>query len=119
LTGAPLEDERARVEACRQIVTSGGAEIVALSLGHEGAMLVTGGGAWRAPALPMKIVSAVGAGDSFVAGMVWSMARGHSLVDAFRCGVAAGSAALLTPGTELSHADDIHRLLKDVTATPV
>ena len=119
LTGAPLDDERARIDACRRIVETGGTEIVALSLGHEGAMLVTRDGAWRAPALPVKVVSAVGAGDSFVAGMVWSLASGHDLVDAFRCGVAAGSAALLTPGTELSHANDIHRLLKDVTVTPV
>jgi 6-phosphofructokinase 2 len=119
LTGAPLDDERARVDACRQIVASGGAQIVALSLGHEGAMLVTRDQAWRAPALPVKIASAVGAGDSFVAGMVWSLAEGHDLVDAFRCGVASGSAALLTPGTELSYAEDIHRMLPQVAVIPL
>jgi len=119
LTQASIEDERTRVDACSRIIATGGAEIVALSLGHEGAMLVTRDGAWRAPALSVKTVSAVGAGDSFVAGMVWSLARGHGLVDAFRCGVAAGSAALLTPGTELSHAEDIHRLLPQVAVTPL
>jgi 6-phosphofructokinase 2 len=119
LVQAPLDDERARVDACRGIVASGGAEIVALSLGHEGAMLVTRDGAWRAPALAVKTNSAVGAGDSFVAAMVWSLASGHGLVDAFRCGVAAGSAALLTPGTELSYPEDIHRLLPQVTVTPL
>ena len=119
LTNAPLEDERTRIEACRRIVAAGAAEIVALSLGHEGALMVTQDGAWRAPALPVQIVSAVGAGDSFLGAMVWALASGQSLVEGFRWGVAAGSAALLTPGTELSHADDIRRLLPDVTVTPV
>jgi 6-phosphofructokinase 2 len=119
LTNAKLDHERDRVEACRTIVAGGGAEIIALSLGHEGALLVTRDGAWRAPPLAVKTVSAVGAGDSFLGAMVWSLASGHDLVEAFRCGVAAGSAALLTPGTELSHADDIHRLLPQVSVAPV
>ena len=119
LSQMSLDDERARVSACRHIIASGGAEIVALSLGHEGALLVTRDGAWRAPALPIKTVSAVGAGDSFLGAMVWSLSSGNDLVEAFRCGVAAGSAALLTPGTELSYADDIRRLLPEVAVTPV
>ena len=119
LTGASLDGERERLDACRQIIATGGAEIVALTLGHEGAMLVTCDGAWRAPPLAVKTVSAVGAGDSFVGAMVWSLANGDALVDAFRWGVAAGSAALLTPGTELSYADDIRRLLAEVSLVPL
>jgi 6-phosphofructokinase 2 len=118
LTGMPLADDGERITACRQVIDKA-VEAVALSLGHEGAMLVTRDGAWRAPALRVKTVSAVGAGDSFLGAMVWALADGCDLVDAFRWGVAAGSAALLSSGTELSHADDIRRLLPEVTITAV
>ncbi|MPZ57006.1 MAG: hexose kinase [Rhizobiales bacterium] len=119
LTQAPLDTEHARVDACRRIIAAGGAEVVALSLGHEGALLMTRDGAWRAPALPVKTVSAVGAGDSFLGAMVWTLSNGEGLVDAFRCGVAAGSAALLTPGTELAYPEDIRRLVAEVSVTPI
>jgi 6-phosphofructokinase 2 len=114
LVGRPLDDEGAWVEACRGIVDAKQAAVVVLTLGHQGALLVTREGAWRAPALNVKPVSAVGAGDSFLGGMVWSLASGHGLEAAFRYGVACGTAALLTPGTELCHRDDVQRLLADV-----
>jgi 6-phosphofructokinase 2 len=47
--------------------------------------------------MAIEVVSAVGAGDSFVGGMVSALAHGKSLEDAFRVAVAAGSAAVLTP----------------------
>jgi 6-phosphofructokinase 2 len=102
MTGLSLDDQDSRIDAARQLVEAGRVQIVALSLGHEGALFVTGEGAWRAPALEVELVSAVGAGDSFVGGLVWSLASGHDLEEAFRYALAAGSAALLTPGTELS-----------------
>jgi len=46
--------------------------------------------------------------------MIWALASGHTLDEAFRYGIAAGSAALLVPGTELSQRQDIERLVKDV-----
>ena len=46
--------------------------------------------------------------------MIWSLAEGHALETAFRYGVAAGSAALLMPGTELCQREDVERLIEDV-----
>ena len=114
MTGRPLDDLDARIAACRQLVEAGRSDIVALSLGHQGALFVSADGAWRAPALEVKLVSAVGAGDSFLGGLTWSLASGHGLDEAFRYALAAGSAALLTPGTELARAEDILRLHKEV-----
>jgi 6-phosphofructokinase 2 len=114
LTGDTLDDQEARITAARRLVEAGRTEIVALSLGHDGALFVTADAAWGARALDVKVVSAVGAGDSFVGGLTWSLAAGHGLEEAFRYALAAGSAALLTPGTELSLADDIHRLYPEV-----
>jgi len=114
LTGHPLETEQAWARAAGDIVARGNAHVVALSLGHRGALLAANGVRLRAPALPVKIASTVGAGDSFLAAMVWRLASGASLEDAFRHGVAGGTAALLAPGTSLAHKDDVERLARSV-----
>jgi 6-phosphofructokinase 2 len=114
LAHAALSDQTERIGACRSLIKTGGAEVVALTLGASGALLVTRDAAHLARSPPVKPVSAVGAGDSFVGGTVWSLAAGHSILDAFRYGVAAGSAAVLNPGTELCHAGDVARLYECV-----
>ncbi|TNE63100.1 MAG: 1-phosphofructokinase family hexose kinase [Alphaproteobacteria bacterium] len=111
LTGETLVDEASQLAACRALVADGKTEAVALSLGADGALLVTADGAWRARGPDEKVASAVGAGDSFVAGLAWALADGKSMDEALRAGMAAGTAAVLTPGTELCHARDVDRLL--------
>jgi len=111
----PLETEADWIPACRRLVERGQVEVVALTLGDRGALLVTCDRVLRAPALAIKPVSVVGAGDSFLGAMTWSLAAGHSLETAFRYGVAGGSAALLMPGTELCRREDVERLVNDVT----
>ena len=86
-----------------------------LTLGDQGALFATGEQVWRAPVLPIKPVSAVGAGDSFLGGMIWSLAAGHDLDMAFRYGMAAGGATLLSRGTGLCQPDDVNRLYSTVT----
>ncbi|MFN3745881.1 MAG: 1-phosphofructokinase family hexose kinase [Hyphomicrobiaceae bacterium] len=114
LTGQSLDTETSRVEVCRSLVEAGRAEAVALTLGDQGALLVTHDVALRANALPIEAVSSVGAGDSFLGAMVWAIASGHNLDEAFRYGVAAGSAALMTPGTELCRLEDVSALYGQV-----
>lgn len=114
LIGKPLESEDDRIAACRDLISGGRIEMVALTQGSAGALLVTADQAWRAHPLPIRPVSTVGAGDSFMGGMVWALSCGRSVDEAFRHGAAAGAAALLTHGTELSHAEDVRRLLGDV-----
>lgn len=112
--GAALDSEADRIAACRKLIADGGAQAVALTLGEEGALLVTAAHAWRAAPLQIEVVSAVGAGDSFLGGMVAALAAGQDWDAAFRMAVAAGSAAVMSPGTELSRADDVRRLMKEV-----
>ena len=81
-------------------------------------LLVTRDRALRAPSVPLQPVSSVGAGDSFVGAMVWALANDMSLEEAFRYGMAAGSAALLTPGTELCKKEDVERLYGEVQLFP-
>ena len=119
LAGAELANQNDWIDAARQYIEAGHVELVALSLGHLGALLVTREQALRSQALPIKPVSAVGAGDSFLGAMVFSLAKGNSLADAFRLGVAAGSAALINEGTELCRPEDVYRLRSLVTIEPV
>lgn len=107
LTGCDLQEESQWHAAALQLVYSGQAQWVALSLGERGALLVGVDGAWRADALQVPVASVTGAGDSFLAAMVWALSRGTSPVEAFRYAVAAGTAALLTAGTHLCNKEDV------------
>lgn len=118
LTGRPLSTEPQWREAAQQIIQDGQAQIVALSLGEEGALLVTADKVLRARSVPVKVESTIGAGDSFVGGLIWALNRHADLEQAFRYGMAAGAAALLTAGTALCQAADVERLHNDVVVTP-
>jgi len=114
LAQVPLDDDESQLEACRRLVEGERADIVALTLGDQGALLVTRDSAWRADPLKVNALTSVGAGDSFLGGMVWSIASNHRLEDALGYAIAAGSAALLGYGTELCHAEDVWRLRPSV-----
>jgi 6-phosphofructokinase 2 len=88
--------------------------MVALTLGDQGALLVTAERAWRAQPMKIEMVSTVGAGDSFLGGMVAALAAGKPLDEAFRVAMAAASAAVMSPGTELCREADVKRLLPQV-----
>jgi 6-phosphofructokinase 2 len=113
--GETLDDERAWTRACGRLIEDQRAEIVALTLGDRGAMLVTRDRVIRAEVPPITAVSSVGAGDSFLGAVVWGLTAGHDLAHVLRLGVAAGSSAVLNPGTELAHPDDTRRLVDAVT----
>ena len=81
-----------------------------MSLGAAGALLATGEGTRRLAPPPVKAKSAVGAGDSFVGAMTLALARGQAVEDAFAYAVAAGTAAVLSVGTELCKRPDVERL---------
>ncbi|MBI3703155.1 MAG: 1-phosphofructokinase family hexose kinase [Rhizobiales bacterium] len=114
LSGMPLDSDTERIAACRKLVADRRAQAVALTLGEQGALLVTAAQAWRARPLAIEAVSTVGAGDSFLGGMVAALAQGRAPDEAFRVAVAAASAAVLSPGTELCRAEDVKRLLPQV-----
>ncbi|WP_457651419.1 1-phosphofructokinase family hexose kinase [Rhodocaloribacter sp.] len=119
LAGKPLEDETSVEREAGKLIAEGRCEAVVVSLGGGGALLATKAGLLRfhAPAVPIR--SKVGAGDSMVAGLTLALARGRPLPEAVRFGVAAGTAAVMTPGTELCRRADVERLYPRVTATPL
>ena len=116
LTGRELASDEEIAESAQAIVSRGEAEHVAVTMGRDGALLANAAGTLRLPAIEADVASAVGAGDSFVAAMVHALASGRDPEDAFRYGIAGGTAAILTPGTDLARPADIARLYEQAQA---
>lgn len=114
--GRPLRRWQDRIEAVRAL-RSRGIRVVMLSMGREGALCSADGleGVWHAVAPSVRVVSAVGAGDSSVAGLLIGWLRRGDWHEGFRLAMACGAACALTPGTELCHRRDVRRLLPRVT----
>lgn len=105
LIGSPLSDEGSTLEAARKL-RDGGIPQVLVTRGKQGAIGV-GEIEIRGIAPKVRAISAVGSGDAFLAGVVLTLSRGGSLEEAMRLGIACGTAAVLTPGTELCHRREV------------
>jgi len=114
IVGHTIEDEKEQEDFARQLVEQGKCEILVLSLGQAGALLVTREGKQRIRSPSVRVRSKVGAGDSMVAGIVLGLSRGMSPARCVRFGIAAGAAAAMTPGTELCHREDVERLFESI-----
>lgn len=114
VVGRPLPDDASRRAAIQELIRSGTAELLAVTLGEEGALLGASDGIRYLPSPRVERRSAVGAGDSFVAAMTLGIAEGRSVDDAFALAVAAGAAAVMTPATELCHRSDVEQLYEQL-----
>lgn len=114
LTGQEMGDEEEQHEVLQQIISEGRVRYIVLSLGAAGAVFAGPGRIERLRAPTVPIRSKVGAGDSMVAGIVWALAEGYSPLAAARLGVAAGAAAVKTPGTELCYREDVVALYDQI-----
>jgi 6-phosphofructokinase 2 len=109
LVGADLSDPRALEAAARDLVAAGRVQLLAVTMGHDGALLASADGVRWLGTPEVEAKSAVGAGDSFVGGMVHGLSQGEPVERAFALGVAAGTATVLTTGTELCRKTDVMR----------
>lgn len=100
--------------AALKLLKLGHAEVVLVSLGEQGAMMVSNEGTVFAPALAVKVVSTVAAGDTLVGAMVHALTRKMNLRDALTLGLACASAALLSHGHCLFEKAHLDRLLGQV-----
>ncbi len=94
----------------QQLVSDGHCDVVVVSMGPAGALLVTKDIATVIPSPAVERKSTVGAGDSMVAGIVFALAQHWPLRDAVRYGVACGTAATMNAGTELCRKEDVEKL---------
>ncbi len=96
--------------AAQELVSSGKARMVAVTLGGDGALLASPEGLLRLPAIAVPVRSAVGAGDSFLGAMVWAFTQDWPVEKAFRLAMAAGAAATSNAGTTLCKKDTVYTL---------
>lgn len=117
LAGRPLPLRSDSAAFAAGLVRDGAAKSVIVARGADGSVIAGPDGAWHAEAASVKVVSAVGAGDSFVAGFILAMAREWPVEEALALGAAAASAAVMTPATELCHAQDVERFYAERVLT--
>lgn len=110
--GRELVTESEQLEAAHEIIACGRAKAVVVSLGSEGALLATAQESLRFPAIPMRALSGVGAGDAMVAAITVGLSRNWPLSKSVRYGIAAGAAMLMTPGTQPCTRADAERLFE-------
>lgn len=114
LTEENIQNERQQENAAKKIVDQGKAEVVVVSLGAGGALIVTKdvNKRLRSPSVPVK--SKVGAGDSMLGAVVLGLSRGITIIEAAKYGISAGSAAVMTPGTKLCRSQDVEELYEQI-----
>jgi 1-phosphofructokinase family hexose kinase len=117
LIGSRLGDEESTLAAAQK-VKAWGIPLVLITRGRQGAVAV-GERALRGIAPRVRAISAVGSGDAFLAGVVLTLSRGGSLEEAMELGIASGTAAVLTPGTELCHRREVDILRSRVRIEPI
>lgn len=74
---------------------------ILLSMGSEGAALISDDMVLRANAVKVEVKSAVGAGDSMLGGFIYAFDKFGDAKKAFKYAMACGAAAVTTEGTEL------------------
>jgi len=91
--------------------------LVVISLGAEGAIAANHREVWHVRPPPMTIKSAVGSGDSTVAGITYGLTHGFAFEESIEYGVAAGTANALTVGAGIFTSADFQHVLSNVTAS--
>lgn len=119
VVGRPLKTIPEICAAAKEIVV-GGTAYVCVSMGGEGALLVSQNGCWYAPAMTGLAVKGLqGAGDSLVAGMCMGILQNAPDTDILRYAVAAASGSVCHEGTLLCTRQDFEALLPRVIIRPV
>jgi len=112
-TPSTLSTVSSVVTAARRLNDSGAQRVLA-SLGRDGAVLVSEGGAWFARPLEVPVVNPAGAGDGMTACLALSVDRGWDEAETLRWATAVSGAVVTTAGTGEIRREDVDRLLPKV-----
>jgi len=106
-------------KVARQLIRSGVKQVV-MTLGENGALIVTDSSATRVPAIKVKAADTTGAGDAFNAGLAMALACGETLEDAVRFAVVTGGLAVTREGVipSLPHRDEVIAFYQQSGAVP-
>ena len=119
IAGHHLRDLAESADFASALVAKGAARMVIIARGPEGSILATATERLHSRAANVPVRSKVGAGDSFVGGFTFGLARGDALGVALQRGVSAASAAVMTEGTLLCRREDAERLFAVCPSHPI
>jgi len=111
LIGKHVNTREEIISEAKKIIDTHELQGILLTLGGEGAYLIAKEKVLFTKTIKVNVKSAVGAGDSFLAGFVFKKAEDASDEEALRWANAAGTAAVMTPGTRLCRKADVERLI--------
>jgi 6-phosphofructokinase 2 len=117
LAGRPLPSRRDTADFAEELVQKRVAEIVIVARGADGSVLSSAEGSWHTVSPPVKVVSAVGAGDSFVGAFTLALSRDTPPGECLRWGVAAAAAAVTTEATRLFTRKDVEAMFQRCVLT--
>ncbi len=107
-------DRKSAEAAAADLVRRGSAEIVAVTMGASGALVVTKDRTYRLKSPKVEARSAVGAGDAFVGAMTLAISEGRPIEECLMLATAAGAATALTPVAKVCARSDVMRLYEQV-----
>lgn len=116
LTGLPVSTP-AEIAAAGKAIQVMGVDNVVISLGKDGALLVSDQQAWIAASPEIVERNPIGAGDSMVGGLVWGLSQGCDMAESLRRGIACGAATASQDGTTVGTLDQVTELLARVSLT--
>ena len=119
LAGKPLATRKESADFAQSLVQRGVAEKVVVARGSDGSVMVDAHQRLFAKAAKVEVKSRVGAGDSFVGGLVLAMARGQDAASAIAFATASASAAVMTDATQLCRLEDVVMLLPQCAVSAV
>ncbi len=113
LTGSYCDDMDEIITAAEQIHANG-VEVVAVSLGGDGAIVVSDEGVYRAIVPKIDAVNTVGCGDSMIAGFALGFSEGLSIADTLKKASAISAAAALREETGFFVMEDMEKIFPKV-----
>ncbi|MDP9175752.1 MAG: 1-phosphofructokinase family hexose kinase [Planctomycetota bacterium] len=111
--GEAIFDDRSLKQAILSLHDRG-AQWVVVTMGREGAVASNRNQIWKIPAPQINVLSPIGSGDSFAAGLAAGITRGQEVPEACRLGAACAAANCLTEGSGILKRQDVHDLLKTI-----
>lgn len=118
LLGRTLKGVEAVASAAKELVSRGAGAVV-ITMRGDGAVASAGGKSWHVQPPREEVVRAIGAGDSFAAGLAAGLSRGLELPEALKLAAAAGAATALHGGSGLGSPEEVTRLLAGTTLRPL
>lgn len=90
-----VQSPRELREGCQDLVERGAVAVI-VTLGEKGAIAASAHGLWTVQTPPVPLVSSVGSGDSFLAGLMAALLQGQPLPQALTLAAACGAANAAT-----------------------